>query len=653
MKTKLLFIPILIGLIVTSCNKQEENQTSKRDVYMINDFESIDQLTLMKFPFPTHNDRGRMELSTEHVTSGAKSLKYHNEFGTALEMCHYFDHIVDNGIDISDIKSINIDIFNASSFDTTCSLYIYADDSLTTILSQNYELKKGEMTNISFPLSKIVISSNAENVICSSLKINMPKTNYDKGINYTFYLDNWRVVMGSEYTAEDNLYRDKIEEIKSKISNLPQAISKNDKNALLDIAIGYDSLPYLYRGAVSNMRDYRRLVDDYYKLIKGESEIDYDLNPFLDLDEFYGISQLKADDGVKVDVLYSMDKWEGKPDDEGSIKIEFAGGNDNRLVYDSGIDLSKFDFVHFKVHNASPNINRIWFSYANNISMDIEPNQTLEANFAAPLISTQSYWSVEQIESSSSGVKVTSSGCIYFSKMYVTGRSQATLLTQLKYALTLLPDIDSLVNEFDYIKNATIVKTASQLYKKITDRSSLDEEDVNKMHALEDKYQEVGMDVCFNAYDAGMLRFSSYGQDFASSVGVEDETFGYVNTAHITVNPVHKDNPLRHEQSFTFGSDVYLSNTYSEYVFYIYNPTEHDNISLSVRTSNWDHWATSGYYIATSINRGWNEIRVNKEIMYDAVDNKPAIMIDDSGNDFDLRGDWKFTSLVGIPEGGI
>ena len=39
--------------------------------------------------------------------------------------------------------------------------------------------------------------------------------------------------------------------------------------------------------------------------------------------------------------------------------------------------------------------------------------------------------------------------------------------------------------------------------------------------------------------------------------------------------------------------------------------------------------------------------------MYDAVDNKPAIMIDDSGNNYDLRGDWKFTSLIGIPEGGI
>lgn len=653
MKIKLLFIPILVGLTITGCNKQEDDQVTKKDVYMINDFESINQLTLMKFPFPTHNDRGRMELSTEHVTNGDKSLKYVNEFGTSIEMCHYFDHIVDKGIDVSDIKSINVDIFNASNFDTTCSLYIYSDDSLTTILSQRFELKKGEMTNISFPLSKIVIASNVEEIVCSSLKINTPKTNYDEGINYTFYLDNWRAVMGSEYTAEDNLYHDKIEGIKSKISSLPQTISRSDADTLRTIALEYDSLPYLYRGGISNMRDYRRLVDDYYKIIKSSSEIDYDLNPFLDLDEFYGISQLKAADGVKVDVLYSLDNWEGKPENEGSIKIEFTGGNDNRLIYDSNIDLSKFDFVSFKVHNSSPNINRIWFSYANNIFMDIEPNQTLEANYAAPLMATQSFWSIEQIESSSSGVKVNSSGHIYFSKMQVTGRSQATLLAHLNYALSLLPDIDSLITEYDYIKNVTIVKTASQLYKKITDRSSLKEEDINKMHLLEDKYQEVGMDICFNAYDAGLSRFSSYGQDFASTAGIKDEIFGYVNAAHITVNPAHKDNPLRHEQSFTYASDVYLSDSYGEYVFYIYNPTNYDNITLSVRTSNWDHWATTGYFITKTINRGWNEVRVNKEIMYDAVDNKPAIMIDDSGNNYDLRGDWKFTSLIGIPEGGI
>lgn len=647
-RNKMMFIPILLSLVITGCNKEEQNAAIEKDVYMINDFESIDQLTLMKFPFPTHHDRGRMELSTEHVTNGEKSLKYYNEYGTSLEMCHYFDHIVDKGINISNIKSIDIDIFNASNFDTTCSLYIYADESLTTILSQNFELKKGEMTNISFPLSKIVINSNANDIICSSLKINMPRTDYNRGINYTFYFDNWRAVMGSEYTDEDNLYRSKIEEITNEISTLPQVITKSHANTLKDIAIKYDSLPYLYRGAVSNIRDYRRLVDDYYKIIKNESQIDYDRNPFLDLDQFYGISQLKAADGVKVDVLYSMDKWEGKPDEEGSLKVEFAGGNDNKLVYDSEVDLSRFDFVHFKVHNSSPNINRIWFSYINNIFMDIEPNTTLEANYASPLLTTQSYWSIEQIESSASGTKVTSSGCIYFSKMYVTGRSQATLLKQLEYALDLLPEADSLVTEYDYLREATIISTARALYRMIEDRSAIDMDKIHQLETIEDKYQEKGIGVCHNSYDGAMLRFSSYGQDFASAVGVEDETFGYVSSAFITVNPVHKDDPHKHEQSFSFASDVYLSNSYKEYVIYIYNPTEHDGINLSVRTTNWDRWATPGYFVATTINRGWNEIRINKEIMYDAVDNKPAIMIDDGGNDFDLTGEWKFSSLLGV-----
>ena len=35
----------------------------------------------MKFPSPSHHNRGRMELSSEHVTNGNKSLKYYNEYG--------------------------------------------------------------------------------------------------------------------------------------------------------------------------------------------------------------------------------------------------------------------------------------------------------------------------------------------------------------------------------------------------------------------------------------------------------------------------------------------------------------------------------------------------------------------------------------------
>ena len=137
MKIKSLILTLLASTLLLGCQNAKDKSESieKKDLYMINDFESIEQLSLMKFPSPTHHNRGRMELSEEHVTNGQKSLKYYNEYGNEIEMCHYFDHIVDEGIDIIDIKSIELDIYNDSDFDTTGALFMCANDDLSTVIN--------------------------------------------------------------------------------------------------------------------------------------------------------------------------------------------------------------------------------------------------------------------------------------------------------------------------------------------------------------------------------------------------------------------------------------------------------------------------------------------------------------------------------------
>ena len=644
-RNKLLVILPLIPLLITGCNNSS-NKTNNKDEYIINDFESIEQLSLMKFPSPSHNNRGRMELSNEHVSRGNKSLKYYNEFGTSIEMCHYFDHIVDQGIDISNMKSINIDIYNDSDFDTTGSFYIYANDDLSTVLSYEFPLKKQEMNHIEFLLSKVAIEYNVEQIRATSLRLFTQNTDYDKNIFYTFYLDNWVAVMGSEYTETDKMYNSIINDIKTKIEDLPNIISLNDEETLQEIADLIDSLPDLYRGAIPNLAAYKAAVSAFNDAKLSSQVIDYDMNSFLDLDKFYGISQLKPDNGEKAEIIYSHDKWDGN-EYEGSTKVIFSGTTSVRLVYNGNVDLNAFDFVYFTVHNSSPNYIRIWLSYINSVFMDIAPNKTQVASFAASLIAGQSFWNVDSLyynPNGNPGGLVPSSGAIYFSHSYVVGRSQETLMSQMEHAFATMTDIDELNSEDDYLKGFTSIDAARKLYELIEDKSLITDEQIAKLEALETKYESDGYGMCYSTYDGSIQKFG-YGQEFTSKIGVSDETFGFVSTANITEN-VPNSNRTVYEQGFNYANDVVVSNRYNGYVCYIYSPLDH-LVNAFIHSSNWDNWTTN--YITVPLSSGWNKIEIPPLIVNDSVANKFAVVIADDINTGDLTGEWKFSSLFAVP----
>ena len=646
-RNRLLVILPLIPLILTGCNKTSDKPINK-DEYIINDFESIEQLSLMKFPSPTHNNRGRMELSNEHVTKGEKALKYYNEFGTYIEMCHYFDHIVDEGIDVSNMKSINIDIYNDSDFDTTGSFFIYANDELSTVLSFEFTLKKQEMNHIEFLLSKVAIEYNVDQIRCTSLKLFTPNTDYDNNIYYTFYLDNWVAVMGSEYTETDKMYNEIIDNIKTKIENLPSAgaITLNDEEALQEIADLIDSLPDLYRGAIPNMSTYKAAVSGFNDAKLSSQIIDYDMNSFLDLDKFYGISQLKPDNGEKAEIIYSHDKWDGNEYD-GSTKVIFSGSTSTRVVYSGNVDLNSFDFVYLTVHNSTPNYIRIWLSYINDVFMDIAPNKTQTASFAASSIAGQSFWNIDHLfynPNGNPGGLIPSSGAIYFSRSYVIGRSQETLMSQMNHAFATMPNIEDLISEDDYLRGFTSIDAARRLYGLIEDKYLISDEQLAKLEALEAKYETDGYSISYSTYDGAIQKFG-YGQEFTSKISVIDDTFGFVSTANITEN-VPNSTRSAYEQGFNYASDVKVSGHDNGYVFYIYSPLNHP-VNVNIRTSNWDNWTK--YYVTQTLDSGWNKIELPPIIINDSVANKFAIVVADDINTGDLTGEWKFSSLFAVP----
>lgn len=651
MNKKFLMLSLIPFLLLGGCKSNEKKENEDRTEVMINDFESIQQLSLMKFPFPKHSDRGRMDLSDQHATHGQKSLKYSNEYGTSLEVCHYFDHISGGEIAVSDIRSLEVDIYNDSPFDASAVLTVYYEKNMNVLLSQTYELKKGTSTHLSFPLSKIALEYNAASINSTSLRLNMPETDYDRGVGYTFYLDNWHAKMGAVFTEDDNRYSPVIESVKKKIDALPpeRQISKSDEAALKEISDLIAGLPDLYRPIVSNLEAFRAAVKTFDRVNAAGQEIDYDYYPFLELDKFYGIAQLVPDNSTKGDAIYSEDIWSGNPN-RGSTKISFGGSTYNRLSYYSHVNLLDFDTIEITVHNASQNFTKVWVSYAEGLAIDIDAGQTVTQSFPTKSLTSQSYWEVVQ-RSWRYGADIPASGAIYFAPSYVTGRSEETLQRHLQHAIECLPDPDTVIEEDDYLMALTAMDTASYLYGEVEDQSTVSPEALAKLRALEAKAADAGYGIRYNAYDKPMKRWETYGSDLTSKAGVFDDAFGFVSSGNISVNPVHKDDPNLHEQAFSFVANVALEEGDLGYVMYIYNPTPY-SLNLEVRTTDWD-WETYGpLFTRMQLERGWNKVEMKAGLFLPDVptsDHKVAFFVSDGSQNRDMTGEWKFSSLFSVP----
>ena len=331
-----------------------------------------------------------------------------------------------------------------------------------------------------------------------------------------------------------------------------------------------------------------------------------------------------------------------------SLGFNFAGSDDSNFQFVSNVKLSDFDFIHFTIYNATDNLVRVWFSYANEIFVDI-PSKTLATpSFAASTLSGQYYWAIHHLRSQYDSTRLPAYGSVYFGPVYVTGRSQETLSTQMQYIFSKLPNVSEVNSEDAYTRFVPMIKTARQLYNAVLDKSVLSEEEIQRFYDLEDLISNSGYSVGYNSYDGSLMRFSTYGENFTGYSGIQDPFFGYVSGADITNCPPHQDVPTLHEQAITFTDDMKLDINAGGYVIYIFNPTPHP-FNLIVRTTDWD-WEKYGHlFVYQTLENGWNKVEMKTDLLKASEDHKVAFFISDSGSDLDMTGIWKFTSLVAVP----
>ena len=636
---KIKYLLLVPALLSVACGGN--NQTSKKDksYATINSFETIDDLYLLKFANRSHSNRGTMDLVNEHVTDGDKSLKYVAQYGTSIEMQHFFSNTVDGQVDVSDLKSISLDIYNDSDYDTTCNLTIYNTEEMNILLSKTYDLVKKQATHIEFALSSIAIEYNYETILSNSLTLFTPGINYTLGTTYTFYIDNWKANYGKEYSAEDKEYVPKIDEIVADINEADES-EESDKYAQLHaISLKISALPDLYRRIIPNIETFNTLVDEYYEDISKKT-INYDKDVYFYGNEFYGLSQISAQRGTKVDAYFS-DELKFNETDKGSIKLCFNGSAHNNIVVESFINLENFDSITITMKNNTGRLTRVWFSYNNNKFVDFEDQETKTLTYTTATLD-QEYWVFDQLIDEN-GTVAGGVGSFYIGAITVEGKSNETKTRLMNEAFSSLPNVNDVKTEEDILKMLSSMKTARLYYDSLDSSYTKDitSNQVANLEALEQKAQ--GYDVIYNSGDLAYSYFY-YGEDFTSYIR-ENNTYGHVTSCPITANSTQQSGSNR-EQSFVYTTSA--ENTYldhKKFVVFVYNPTKYD-LHYDLRSTNWDYWnvCVTGTLSANS----WNCIEFTDLIFNNSEDGKILLII--SGTpDTNINGDWLFSPTYAMP----
>ena len=84
------------------------------------------------------------------------------------------------------------------------------------------------------------------------------------------------------------------------------------------------------------------------------------------------------------------------------------------------------------------------------------------------------------------------------------------------------------------------------------------------------------------------------------------------------------------------------------FVIYIYNPTVH-TFSISVRDTSWKWDQTQPYWTNMDVLPGWNKVEIKLEVITASDDKKVMILGNDNSLNLDWKGQWLFSSLVGVP----
>ena len=316
-------ISLLLSLAtLASCANAGGTTKEEADV-TINGYNTISDLYRSKlvYPFSSYNIQCRFDINTDakYIKEGEGSLKmYMNSVdgGDYSYFVQRFSQCAVKDRNIGDVNKFSLWLYNANETDAKASLVLVGEGE-TAVTSTDVTLKANQWNYCEYDLSRLILENSADDLLGFGVLL--------KETPGTYYLDDWQVHFGAEYTKEDLAVLDQVNAVSDKISklNLEMDFTKESENAALNEACAaYYEIDSSYRGAVKGKDSLEKLAlnyCDYLTLNSGGTTA-------FNFSKGVGVSQVSVS-MLSAGVSVSYSKEHKRPGTDGSMKISSNGSS--------------------------------------------------------------------------------------------------------------------------------------------------------------------------------------------------------------------------------------------------------------------------------------------------------------------------------------
>ena len=324
MKLNKLILLTLPSLMLVSCASKgsDENKADEKEV-TINGYNSVKDLYRSKlvYPFSSYSIQCNFDINTDatYIKEGSGSLKMYMNSISGGEYSYFVQRFSQSEIkdrNLGDIDKFSLWLYNANSSKAKVTLALIGKGDVA-VTSLDFSLEPSQWNYCEYDLSRLIMETSYEDLLGFGILLNETPG--------TYYLDDWKVYFGAQYTAEDKAILDKVNAVGASVSklNLNMDFTKESENAQLEEACAaYYAIDSAYRGAVKGSDDLEKLASsycDYLTSASGGTTAFNFSNPA-------GLSQA-AVSSLSAGVTLSYSTEHKRPDAKGSMKITSNGNS--------------------------------------------------------------------------------------------------------------------------------------------------------------------------------------------------------------------------------------------------------------------------------------------------------------------------------------
>ncbi len=266
-KLLLLLLPILM---LASCGQNKEKDDS---VVLLNGYETVSDMYRSKlvYPFNNYNMQCSFEINndTTYVKEGSGSLKMNMVRADSGDYSYFVQRFSESDAkdrNIADIDKFSLWLYNSNDVETKVSLALVAKGDVV-FTNQDFSLAANSWNYLEYNLSRLIVETSYEDLVGFGVLINET--------NGTYYLDDWKVYFGANYTDDDLAILDVINTLNDKVALLNKNMKFTDATEIAKLEEActlYYQIDSAYRSAVKGVNDLLELAEGYTDYLSQNSD---------------------------------------------------------------------------------------------------------------------------------------------------------------------------------------------------------------------------------------------------------------------------------------------------------------------------------------------------------------------------------------------